>query len=114
MTGGRADAVRLSDVLRSVERIEEVLGEGYESFSRSWRTQSAVVRELEIVGEAAGAISATVRRRHVEIRWKEMRGFSSFAKHEYWRVDPARLWKAVEEMPALRDQISRIIVRPDE
>ena len=108
MTSSRADGPRLADILRSVDRIEEVLQEGYERFSNSWRSQSAVVRELEVVGEAAGAVSDELRKRHPEIEWNLMRGFSSFAKHEYWRVDPQKLWKAVLEMPLLRERIARV------
>ena len=112
MTGRRADSVRISDILRSVERIEEVLWDGYEPFSKSWRSQSAVIRELEIVGEAAGAVSPSVRKQHPEVGWEKMRGFSSFAKHEYWRVNPELVWKAVEEMPSLRERIARVSVHP--
>ena len=108
MTGGREDALRPSDILRAVARIEEVLASGYDEFADSWMSQSAVIRELEVVGEAAGATSLHLRRRHPEIAWVKMRGFSSFAKHEYWKVDPARVWKAVEEMPDLRRKLGRV------
>ena len=111
MTNRRGDALRLADILRSVARIEEVLEAGYEPFSKSWLSQSAVVRELEIVGESAGEVSASVRKRHPEVEWEKLRGFSSFAKHEYWRVDPQLLWKAVEEMPSLRNKIGRVAPR---
>jgi len=113
LTTPRADGPRLADILRSVDRIEEVLQEGYERFSGSWRSQSAVIRELEVVGEAAGAVSNGLRKRHPEIEWNLMRGFSSFAKHEYWRVDPQKLWKAVLEMPSLRERIAKVIPEPE-
>lgn len=108
MTSRRGDAVRLSDILRSMERLEEVLKAGFDTFARSWISQSAVVRELEIIGEAAGELSPALRRRHSAIRWEQMRGFSSFAKHEYWNVRPELVWEAVKEMPALRERIRRI------
>ncbi len=108
MTDRRGDALRIADILRSVARIEEVLEAGYQPFSRSWVSQSAVIRELEIIGEAAGQVSSSVRKQHPHIGWEKMRGFSSFAKHEYWRVDPKLLWKAVEEMPSLRNRIVRV------
>jgi uncharacterized protein with HEPN domain len=112
MTSPRTDSVRLSDILRSVDRIEQVLRSGYESFSNSWMSQSAVIRELEIIGEAAGAISSSVRLKHPDIGWERMRGFSSFAKHEYWRVNPELVWRAIEEMPSLKDKIGKVDVRP--
>ncbi len=113
MTDRRGDALRLADILRSVARIEEVLDAGYESFASSWLSQSAVIRELEIIGEAAGQLSPSVRTRHPEVEWQRMRGFSSFAKHEYWKVNPQLLWNAVEEMPALRGKVGRVTPRQD-
>ncbi|MGP8110283.1 MAG: DUF86 domain-containing protein [Thermoplasmata archaeon] len=109
MTGRRSDPIRLSDILRSVRRLEELLQSGYESFAASWLSQSAAIRELEIIGEAAGDMSATVRKLHPEIRWEQMRGFSSFAKHEYWRVNPELVWKAVVEMPSLKEKLARVV-----
>lgn len=112
MTDRAADATRLSDILRSVERLEEVLHQGYDSFAASWLGQSATVRELEIIGEAAGNVSSSLRAKHPEIRWAQMRGFSSFAKHEYWRVDPKLVWKAVVGMPALKEKLAKVRPRP--
>ncbi len=108
MTGRRGDAIRLADMLRSATRIEEIRTRGYDAFAETWVNQSAVIRELEVLGEAAGLLSPAVRGSHPEVAWAKMRGFGSFAKHEYWRVDPALLWKAVEEMPRLRSELARI------
>jgi uncharacterized protein with HEPN domain len=112
MTGGRNDALRLSDILRSSERLEEILRAGFDAFASSWVSQSAVIRELEIIGEAAGDLSSALRKRYTDVRWEQMRGFSSFAKHEYWRVKPELVWEAVKEMPALRERIRRISAPP--
>lgn len=111
MTGRRGDALRLSDILRSVERLEEVRRAGFESFASSWMSQSAVIRELEIVGESAGEVSTSLRKRHPEVEWEKMRGFSSFSKHEYWRVRPELVWNAILEMPLLKDKLAKIIAR---
>ena len=112
MTGKRSDALRLSDILRSMERLEEMLDAGYDSFAKSWVSQSAVIRELEIIGEAAGDVSAGLRKQHVDVPWAEMRGFSSFAKHEYWKVKPELVWEAVKEMPSLRTRVRRVVADP--
>jgi uncharacterized protein with HEPN domain len=113
MTGRTSDATRLSDILRSVERLEEVLQQGWDSFAVSWMSQSATVRELEIIGEAAGHLSPSLRAKHPKIRWAQMRDFSSFAKHEYWRVDPKLLWKALAEVPDLKVRLARVIPSRD-
>lgn len=112
MTGRRSDALRLSDILRSIERLEEVLNAGFDAFSRSWISQSAVIRELEIIGEAAGELSPGIRKQHADVGWERMRGFSSFAKHEYWRVRPELVWEAVREMPSLQKRIRRVLAAP--
>jgi uncharacterized protein with HEPN domain len=108
VTGGQTDATRLGDILRSAERLIEVLHLGYDSFAASWMSQSATIRELEIIGEAAGHVSSALRGKHPEIRWAQMRGFSSFAKHEYWRIDPELVWRAVTEMPALKEKLAKV------
>jgi uncharacterized protein with HEPN domain len=112
MTGGRNDALRLSDILRSSERLEEILRAGFDAFSGSWVSQSAVIRELEIIGEAAGDLSPALRKRHTDVRWEQMRGFSSFARYDNLMVKPELVWKALEEIPALRERIRRILARP--
>lgn len=108
---GRGDAVRLADILRSAERLDEVRRAGFEAFAESWMAQSAAIRELEVIGEAAGALSAALRDAHREVPWKQMRGFSSFAKYEYWRVDPRLVWSAIEGLPALKARIAAISPR---
>ena len=113
MKGGRSDGVRLADLLRSVERLEEILRAGYDTFEASWQSQSASIRELEIIGEAAGRLSTATRHRHPEVRWAQMRGFSSFAKHEYWRVNPHLVWNAIREMPDLRLKLARVVRTDD-
>ena len=102
MTTPRPDLIRIADMLQAIERIDEVRSTGYEAFAKSWLSQSAVIRELEILGEAAGSVSAVTRARYPRVEWRRMRGFSSFTKHEYWRVAPQLVWQAVVEMPALR------------
>lgn len=109
MTGRRGEELRLGDMLRSVERLQELLSRGSDEFYGSWVSQSAAVRELEILGEAAGEISSSTRLKHPEIEWTRMRGFSSFAKHEYWRLNPKLVWRAIEEMPVLADRIKKAV-----
>ncbi|MCL4308456.1 MAG: DUF86 domain-containing protein [Candidatus Thermoplasmatota archaeon] len=66
-------------MLRSRERLEEVRRAGYDSFAASWMSPNAVVRRLEMVGEAASRISSSLRKHHPEVEWEKMRGFRSFS-----------------------------------
>lgn len=90
----RGDALRLADIVAATHRIKSYISDGEAEFLASEKTQDAVIRQLEIIGEAAGHVSERVRTEHPEIPWRGMRGFASFAKHEYWRMEIARLWNA--------------------
>ena len=106
--GGRSDAIRLADVLTAIELISSYTSEGRDQFLRSSMQQDAVIRQLEIMGETAGHVSEPIRKRHPDVPWKQMRGFASFSKHEYWKVDPARVWNVVEVCLSLRTRIAAI------
>ena len=83
---------------------------GRERVVRDPILQDAAIRRLEIVGEAAGHVSKKLRDRYPDVPWSKMRRFASFAKHEYWRIDAARLWTALESMRSVRAEVSRIRV----
>lgn len=74
-------------------------------------TQDAVIRQLEVMGEAAGSISEELRVAHPEVPWRAMRGFASFAKHEYWRVNLRLVWKAAQQCTPIRLTVEKI--QPD-
>jgi uncharacterized protein with HEPN domain len=73
-------------------------------------TQDAVIRQLEIMGEAAGSLSGGLRSSHPEVPWQAMRGFASFAKHEYWRVNLRLIWRAARECESIRLAVEKIQV----
>lgn len=98
----RGDALRLSDMLQAATLLDDLRRAGRARFVSDPHAQAAAVRYLEIVGEAAGALSAEFRARHPELPVRQMQGFASFAKHESWRVEEPRLWEAVQAMPAIR------------
>lgn len=104
----RGDVRRLADIQVAIRKIIEANAGGRPAFDASFVIQDATVRNLEIMGEAAGKISEGVRTRHPEIPWRRMRGFASFAKHEYWKVDTATLWAAIEQMSSLESKIAAV------
>jgi uncharacterized protein with HEPN domain len=106
--GRRADALRLADMLAALDGLETLRALGSERFLTDPIVRDAAIRRLEVLGEAAGAVSPGTRERSPAVPWRQMRGFASFAKHEYWRVDPAELWKALEALPGIRRELSRV------
>ncbi|MCI4322864.1 MAG: DUF86 domain-containing protein [Thermoplasmata archaeon] len=107
----RGDAVRLAEMQAALRAIMRFTEGGRAEFVTSELIQAAVIRKLEVVGEAAGRVSDGLRKDNSDVKWTKLRGFASFSKHEYWRVDLDLLWKAVEEIPSLDRMISRIHAR---
>lgn len=101
----------LRDILQSVdETLAFVAGMDFPAFSGDRRTNLAVVRALEIIGEAARHIPASTRRRHPQVAWQDMVAMRNKLIHEYFGVDLEVLWWTVQEdLPPLRDAIRRML-----
>jgi uncharacterized protein with HEPN domain len=104
----RADVLRVADMEQAAALLDEARAMGKARFLADRILQDAVVRRFEILGEAAGHVSKRAREAYPRVEWAKMRGFASFAKHEYWRVDLDRLWAAVEEAPVLRRELAKV------
>jgi uncharacterized protein with HEPN domain len=94
----------VEDVIEAMSNSEEfVRGMEYEEFKRDQKTIYAVVRALEIIGEAVRKIPASVRNRYPEIPWKNMAGMRDKLIHEYFGVNLRIVWDAVQkDIPPLK------------
>ena len=82
------------DILESIEKIQKWTRDlSYEKFSKDAKTQDAVVRNLEIIGEAVKNIPEDLRTQYAEIPWKRVAGFRNIAIHDYFGVDLETVWK---------------------
>ena len=87
----------LDDILEAVARIREYTsGFDYARFERDKITQDAVVRNLEIIGEAAGRLQKTVEVSSSDIEWKKIIGLRNILAHEYFGVSLPVVWDIVE------------------
>jgi uncharacterized protein with HEPN domain len=100
----------LDDILQAIAEVRAFTrGFTYKSFSKDRRTINAVIRSLEVLGEAAKRIPEDVRANHPEIPWKRMAGMRDKLIHEYSGVDLEMVWDvAYEELPPLKPLLEEL------
>ena len=107
------DELYLAHIVEAIAAIERFTAGGREMFFANDMVQSAVIRQLEIVGEAAKNLSVELTQREAGVPWKQIAGARDRLIHGYFRVDLNAVWVMVErDLPTLRDNIRRIRGRP--
>ena len=101
----------LHDIKEAVEKIEAFTkGFTFEQFAEDVKTVDAVIRNLEILGEAAKHIPKRVKEKHPDVDWKAMAGMRNILAHEYFGVRMGIIWKTIRErLPELRRKIEEIL-----
>lgn len=94
----------------ALARVIEYGGGGRAGFVDDVRTQDAILRRLEIVGEATKRLSPAFRDAHPEIPWKRIAGFRDIAIHHYDKVDLDVVWRLVQDdAPLLLAQVKTLL-----
>jgi len=100
----------LIHMAESFERIIQYTVDGKDDFLSDNKTQDAVVRNFEIIGEAAKRISEKTRNRVPEVPWKQFSGFRDVLIHQYDGIDPMEVWLVVEnELPIINNTIDKLL-----
>lgn len=87
-----------------------VAGVDFESFQANEEKVFAVIRALEIIGEAGKKIPTSVRKRYPEVPWAAMAGMRDKLAHDYFGVNLRRLWETVQnDLPPLRTAVARMV-----
>ncbi|MCY4588803.1 MAG: DUF86 domain-containing protein [Bryobacterales bacterium] len=100
------DACLLDMLLAAREAAEFAAGRTFPEFERDRMTQLAILKAVEIVGEAASRVSADTQEAHPEIPWPEIIGLRHRLVHAYFEVNLKRVWETVQrDIPYLVAQL---------
>ena len=94
-------------MLESIRGIEKaVKGRSYRDYQRSWLLRSAVERGIEVISEASRHLDRGLKSSHKDVRWKDIAGIGNILRHEYQRVDPRIIWRALKDhLPSLKEAL---------
>jgi uncharacterized protein with HEPN domain len=108
------ERVYLGHIRDAINDIKSYAAVGEAAFLADRMRQDAVIRKLEIVGEAVKRISETTRARRPEIPWKQIAGMRDRLTHDYFGVDLGLVWRVVERDPQpLNAAVDELLSRPD-
>lgn len=101
----------VQDIKECIAQINKFVGDMYfKDFVRDDKTSSAVVRKLEIIGEASKNIPTEIRQKYKELPWSDMARMRDKIIHAYFGVDYEVVWKTIKErLPEIKPKINTIL-----
>jgi uncharacterized protein with HEPN domain len=101
----------IKDLLECINKIEDFVVEmSFDEFMKDEKTKSAVVREIEVMGEAVKNIPSSIRERYKDIPWNQMAKTRDKIIHFYFGVDYEIVWRVIRErLPQIKPLVQRIL-----
>jgi uncharacterized protein with HEPN domain len=108
----RDERIYLIHAIEAIDAIFSYTEEGRDAFLADRKTQDAVVRNIEIIGQAVKGVTADTRALAPDVPWRQIAGMRDKLIHEYFGVDVTLVWDVVErDLPPLRPQLEGLIDR---
>lgn len=116
MSPRRHDPDYLADIYEAIRRIVEYTqGLSYQAFLESSMVQDAVLRNIQVIGEATKKLTKARRSAHTNVPWREMAGMRDRIVHDYFGVDWKIVWEvAHDDLPSLLPLIEAILKQATE
>ena len=101
------DRIRLLHILEAISRIKRYIeGKSFEEFVDDDMLYYAVVKNIEIIGEASNLLTDNFKSDHPQTPWKMVTGMRNYIVHEYFQVDNTVIWDVItRDLPELEEQI---------
>jgi uncharacterized protein with HEPN domain len=103
------DRQALDDILGVLDRALEFPIQNHQTLEKTTYLQDAVIRCLEVLGEATKRLSSEVRLANSEIPWRAMAGMRDVLVHAYDQIDLEEVWMAYQRFPEIRRQVAAIL-----
>ncbi|MBI4489860.1 MAG: DUF86 domain-containing protein [Deltaproteobacteria bacterium] len=106
------ESVYLKHILDATEKIESYTTGGRKTFFQDTMVQDAVIRNLEVIGEAVRNLSPEFRRRHLEVPWRSITALRNVLIHEYFGVELEIVWRVVKRrLPSLKRYVEMLLAK---
>ena len=106
------DSGRLEHILIAIGNVQKFLeGKTFEDLCQDKILLYAVVKNIEIVGEAANNLTKEMQMQHPEVQWKDVISMRHVLVHDYYSIDARTAWQTAQEnLPQLKEQIEKILL----
>ncbi|MCG2689905.1 DUF86 domain-containing protein [Candidatus Parcubacteria bacterium] len=100
----------LAHIIESCNFVEKfIINVSKDEFKRNEEKQSAVIRKIEIIGEATKNLPLSFRKQHPQIDWKGAAGMRDVLIHDYFGVDLNLTWKVAQELASFKKQVEEVL-----
>lgn len=108
----KGDRLYLGHIVEAIDRILDYAAPGEASFRSDLKTQDAIIRNFQVMGEAVKNVSAETRAAHPEVPWKDIAGMRDRVVHDYFGVSLDIVWDVISKhLPPLRDSVRKLLAK---
>jgi len=101
-----SDVLYLEHIHERLQRIEACAREGREAYEASHVLQDAIIRNVEVIGEAVKRLSPALLQQYPEVPWRRIAGFRDVLIHNYMGVDLDEVWNVIEkDLPRVKETV---------